>query len=71
MPCRLYEEPDGRLRVLLGDRSLVVPARLRPALEEVSRREALTPRDLVAHLDLESALVLTRRLVREGLLRVG
>ena len=42
-----------------------------PALEEVARREALTPRDLVAHLDLESALVLTRRLVREGLLRVG
>ncbi len=71
VPCRLVDEPDDRIRVLLGDRSLVVPARLRPALEEVARREALTPRDLVAHLDLESALVLTRRLVREGLLRVG
>lgn len=71
VPCRLVPEPDDRLRVLLGDRSLVVPARLRPALEEVARREALTPGDLVEHLDLESALVLTRRLVREGLLRVG
>ena len=58
VPCRLVAEPDDRLRVLLGDRSLVVPARLRPALEEVARREALTPRDLVEHLDLESALVL-------------
>jgi bifunctional lysine-specific demethylase and histidyl-hydroxylase NO66 len=70
VPCRLVPEPDGRLRVLLGDRSLVVPDHLRPALEEVARREELTPRDLTG-LDLESALVLARRLVREGLLRVG
>ena len=71
VPCRLVAEPDDRVRVLLGDRSLVVPARVRPALEEVARRDVLTPRDLEAHLDLESALVLARRLVREGLLRVG
>jgi bifunctional lysine-specific demethylase and histidyl-hydroxylase NO66 len=71
VPCRLVDDPDDRLRVLLGDRSLVVPARLRPAIEEVAGRETLTPRDLGAHLDLESVLVLTRRLVREGLLRIG
>jgi bifunctional lysine-specific demethylase and histidyl-hydroxylase NO66 len=71
VPCRLVAEPGDRVRVLLGDRSLVVPARARPALEEVVRRDALTPRDLGPHLDLESALVLARRLVREGLLRVG
>ena len=71
VPCRLVAEPGDRVRLLLGDRSLVVPARIRPALEEVARRDVLTPRDLGAHLDLESALVLARRLVREGLLRVG
>jgi lysine-specific demethylase/histidyl-hydroxylase NO66 len=71
VPCRLVPEGDERLRVLLGDRSLVVPARLHPALAELASRDVLTPRDLVPHLDLESALVLARRLVREGLLRVG
>lgn len=71
VPCRLVPEGDDRLRVLLGDRSLVVPAHLRPALEEVARRDLVTAEDLAAHLDPESALVLVRRLVREGLLRVG
>lgn len=62
---------EERLRLLLGDRSLVVPARLGPALAEVAARDALTPRDLEAHLDAESAVVLCRRLLREGLLRRG
>jgi len=54
--------------VLLGDRTLEVPARIRPALEEVRGRMELCPRDLP--LDEQSRLVLARRLVREGLLRV-
>jgi lysine-specific demethylase/histidyl-hydroxylase NO66 len=66
-PCVLVERGD-RLEVLLGDRSLDVPARIRPALEEVRRRTELRPRDLP--LDEQSRLVLSRRLVREGLLRV-
>jgi len=86
-PCVLEDEADGvadwsgsteapapeegRLRVLLGDRALLVPARLRPALEEVAARTELTPADLHDHLDPASALVLCRRLVREGLLRRG
>jgi hypothetical protein len=67
-PCVLVDDGD-RLRVLLGDRVLRVPARLRPALEHVAAHHELTPADL-APLDPESALVLCRRLVREGLLEV-
>jgi lysine-specific demethylase/histidyl-hydroxylase NO66 len=70
-PCVLMDRPDDeseRLEVLLGDRILDVPAWLRPALEEVRRRTDLRPRDLP--LDEQSRLVLVRRLVREGLLRV-
>jgi hypothetical protein len=66
-PCRLVED-GAALRVLLGDRVLRVPARLRPALEHVAGHDELAPADLP--LDGESALVLCRRLVREGLLEV-
>jgi bifunctional lysine-specific demethylase and histidyl-hydroxylase NO66 len=68
-PCVLVDR-DGGLRVLLGDRTLDVPARLRPALEQVRSTDVLTPADLAEHLDPESRLVLCRRLVREGLLEV-
>jgi mannose-6-phosphate isomerase-like protein (cupin superfamily) len=66
-PCVLVDRGE-RLEVLLGDRTLDVPARLRPALDEVRQRTELRPRDLP--LDEQSRLVLSRRLVREGLLRV-
>ena len=69
-PCVLVDAGD-RLRVLLGDRVLDVPARLRPALEEVRSRPELRPADLGALLDATSRLVLCRRLVREGLLEVA
>jgi len=72
-PCVLVDAvgPDGPvLRVLLGDRYLDVPPRLRASLEAVRERPELTPADLADHLDPESRLVLCRRLVREGLLRV-
>lgn len=67
-PCVLLDKGDDRLEVLLGDRTLDVPARLREALETVRERSELSPRDLP--LDEQSRLVLARRLVREGLLRV-
>jgi hypothetical protein len=69
-PCVLVDTPgdETRLEVLLGDRTLDVPARLRAALEVVRGRDELCPRDLP--LDEQSRLVLARRLVREGLLRV-
>ncbi len=67
-PYVLVDRGD-RLDVLLGDRALDVPARVRPALEVVRDRVELRPCDLP--LDEQSRLVLARRLVREGLLRVA
>lgn len=58
------------LRVLLGDRELRVPPRLRAPLERVRELDLMTSDDLSPWLDRESALVLTRRLVVEGLLEV-
>ena len=69
-PCVLLTHGD-RLEILLGDRSLDVPARLAPALEEIRARTELTPADLHDHLDPQSRVVLCRRLVREGLLGVA
>ena len=66
-PCVLVSRGD-RIEVLLGDRSIDVPAWIRPALDEIRHRTELRPRDLP--LDEQSRLVLSRRLVREGLLRV-
>jgi hypothetical protein len=68
-PCVLV--PDGeRLRVLLGDRELVMPARLAAAIEAVRAAGTFRPADLAEHLDEQSRLVVCRRLVREGLLEV-
>jgi hypothetical protein len=68
--CVLRDRGD-RLQVLLGDRSLLVPPRLREPMEYVrGRRERFAPFDLAAWLDPASRLVLVRRLVREGLLEV-
>ena len=64
-------QPAGEvLRVLLGDRELRVPARLEEPIVYVRSQSSFTPRDLEPWLDPESRLVLARRLVREGLLRV-
>ena len=64
--------PDGdRLRVLLGDRELRVPADLREPVEHVRTHDSLRPADLAPWLDEQSRLVLTRRLVVEGLLEVA
>ena len=67
--CEL--RPDGeRLRVLLGDRELCVPAWLVDAVRHVRDHPELRPADLADWLDPQSRLVLARRLVREGLLEV-
>jgi len=63
--------PAGeQLRVLLGDRELRVPGRLAAPLTHIRQHATLRPSDLDEWLDQESRLVLTRRLVREGLLEV-
>jgi bifunctional lysine-specific demethylase and histidyl-hydroxylase NO66 len=61
--CRLRPRQD-RLEVLLGDRTLRMPARLAPVMREILARDRLTVADLAGHLDPTSRLVL----VREGLL---
>lgn len=66
-PCVLIDAGE-QVEVLLGDRSMTVPAWLRPALEEIRSRESFTVGDLADHLDPQSRQVLCRRLVREGLL---
>ena len=66
-PCVLLDRGD-QVEVLLGDRTLTVPALVRPALDEIRARGELTPADLP--LDPQSNLVLCRRLVREGLLEI-
>lgn len=66
-PMVLRDDGD-RLSVLLGDRSLSMPAWVRPAMEAVRGFRELCPADL--ELDAQSRLVLCRRLVREGALEV-
>jgi len=68
-PCVLVPD-DDRIRVLLGDRELRVPARLREPLEHIRTHPELRPADLAPWLDASSRAVLLRRLVVEGLLEV-
>ena len=65
--CALREDGE-RLRVLLGDRSLSMPLRLRPVMEHVRDTGSFRVGDLAPWLDRGSRAVVARRLVREGLL---
>ena len=62
---------EDRLTVHLGDRSLRMPARLTPVLEFVRDTPSVTVAELEPWLDSSSRLVVARRLVREGLLRIA
>jgi len=68
--CRLQRDGGGRPVLELGDRRLIFPAWIEPALRALLRRERFAVADLAAALDPESRLVLVRRLVREGLLEL-
>jgi hypothetical protein len=65
VPCVRRSHGD-RLVLLLGDRSLEVPAWVAPAVDELRPYRVFAPRDLP--LSAGSSLVLCRRLLREGLL---
>jgi hypothetical protein len=65
--CQLHLH-DGRLEVVLGDRTLRMPARLAPVMRAILASDRLAVGDLAGHLDPPSRLVLVRRLIREGLL---
>ena len=68
--CVLRPGPD-RLVVLLGDRELRMPLRLTEVMAHVRDHASFRVVDLAPWLDPESRLVVTRRLVREGLLRIA
>jgi hypothetical protein len=59
----------GRLQLLLGDRTLTMPAALEPAVRRLLDADRCTPAELAGLLDGPSRLALARRLVREGLLQ--
>lgn len=59
-----------KLVVLLADRELEMPLSALDAMQTVASNHQLSVSDLHSHLTAESALVLARRLVREGLLEV-
>ncbi len=67
--CVLRPGPESLL-VLLGDRALRMPLRLQAPLEFVAAHDAFRVGDLAPWLDGQSRLVVARRLVREGLLRI-
>ncbi|HEX6248163.1 MAG TPA: cupin domain-containing protein [Nocardioidaceae bacterium] len=67
--CVLRPGPE-RLTVLLGDRELRMPLRLLGPMELVRDSESFRVADLSPWLDEQSRLVVARRLVREGLLRI-
>lgn len=58
----------GVVRVMLADRELEMPPAARPAMEHVARNARFRVRELHPFLGEDGALVLVRRLVREGLL---
>ena len=66
--CRLGVGGD-RLELVLGDRTLTMPASLEPAVRRLLDADRSTPAALAGQLDPASRLVLVRRLVREGLLQ--
>lgn len=68
----LLLRPRGEtLQLLLGDRSLRVPARITEAVRRIEAADRpLRPVELTDLLDEAGAVVLCRRLVREGLLEI-
>jgi mannose-6-phosphate isomerase-like protein (cupin superfamily) len=67
--CAVSRHGDA-LEVVLGDRTLRMPAWAEPALRMALDLSELTPADLSEHLDEASRATLVRRLVREGLFMV-
>jgi len=61
---------DTSLKILLVDRELQMPLAAEGAIQEVAGRDRLQASDLHPFLEPDGALVLVRRLVREGLLEV-
>ena len=61
---------NGSTMLLFDGKEIVLPARVQDEIAWALAQESFTPADLPGDLDDESRLVLVRRLVREGLLRI-
>jgi hypothetical protein len=66
----VIEQSKGELSVLLGDRELRMPAWLEPTMQHIVNRDRLVVGELANRLDELGRMVLTRRLIMEGLLEV-
>ncbi len=67
----LEDAADGRVRLSFAGKSLTFPARAREEVEALTEAaEPVLPRELPGALDDAGRLVLVRRLVREGFLRL-
>ncbi len=62
------EQPAGEVRLVLADRTVILPVALAAALDRLAPGDPVAVRDLADLLDGPSRLVLVRRLVREGAL---
>lgn len=67
--CVLDASGD-RMHVLLSDRELTMPLVAQAAMELIAARASFHVQELVPSIDRDSAIVLVRRLVREGFLEV-
>jgi lysine-specific demethylase/histidyl-hydroxylase NO66 len=63
------DDGEARLRLTLGDRQVVMPAALEPAVRRLTDGAAHRVGDLADMLDPGSRRVLVRRLIREGAVR--
>ena len=69
-PLRIEDGADGRVALVLRDRTVRFPGTTRPALDAVLAAPGPIPvGDLAPFLDEPSRVVFTRRLLREGVLR--
>lgn len=66
--CHVDIKRDDGLTLLLGDRTLHLPASLEPVVRYLLGRAEFRIEELGDHLDAGSRLVLVRRLIKEGLL---
>ena len=67
--CALFHGEES-VKALLSDRELEMPILAGPAMEWIASRDRFHVRHLHQFLTPESALVLVKRLIREGLLQV-
>jgi ribosomal protein L16 Arg81 hydroxylase len=70
LPCEV-EALDGKATIRFGRNAVGGPRALAPAFEFIRDRRRFRPADLPGAMSDESRLVLARRLVREGLLRLA